>query len=130
MAAHLGISLDLVGSYLHQLLRKGIIKLSTRRPPQTAAKKVNVRAALRLRLAGFSYKAIGKRFGVSGFTVTRLIGSTVRVTPLQRQLIGLHSRGLTYNAIAVQVRKPEGTVSVVLARLVRKGLLPRRSKTI
>jgi len=130
MAARLGVSLDLVGGYLHQLLKKGIIapiapEESLRRRWATA-NKVDVQAAQRMRLAGKSYKEIGQRFGVSGPTISRLIGSTVRVTPIQRRLIHLHSQGLSYDTIAAKMRKPEGTVSVVLARLVKKGLLPAR----
>ena len=127
MAAHLGISLNLVRSYLYQLLRKGIIEPSTKRPPQTAAQKVNVRAARKMRLDGKSYREIGKHFGVAGSTISKLLGSTVRVTPIQRQLICLHKQGLTYETIAAHLRKPAGTVSVMLSRLVRKGLLPKRS---
>jgi transposase len=81
-----------------------------------------------MRLAGKSYREIGRHFGVGGSTIARLIGSTVRITPMQRQFIVLHRQGLTYQAIAAQVGKPVGTVSVILSRLVKKGLLPRRSK--
>ena len=132
MAAHLGISLDLVHSYIYQLLKNSIIapiaKRERRRRQQWAAKKVDVRAARRLRKEGKSFKEIGKHFGVSGFTVARVIGSTARVTPIQRRLILLHGKGLTYEAIAARVGKPTGTVSVILARLVKKGLLPKRSR--
>lgn len=54
--------------------------------------------------------------------------TTTRVTPLQQQLIRLHGKGLSYNAIAAQVGKPTGTVSVILARLVKRGLLPKRTR--
>jgi transposase len=130
MASRLGISLDLVGSYLHQLLKKGIITpispKEARRRQHRALKKVDVDEATRLRMAGASYREIGEHFGVSGPTITKVIGSTLRITPLQQRLIRLHLQGLSYHAIAVRVRKPEGTVAVVLARLVRTGLLPAR----
>jgi len=130
MAARLGVSLDLVGGYLHQLLKKGIIApiapKESRRRRWAAAPKVDVQAARRMRLAGKSYREIGQRFGVSGPTIAKLIGSTVRITPIQRRLIALRLQGLSYRAIAARLKKPEGTVSVVLARLVRRGLLPAR----
>jgi len=132
IAVRLGISTNLVGVYIHHLLRRKIIKLISRneadRRRQRKSAQVDVIKARRLRQAGQSYRVIGERFGVSGPTVSKLIGLTVRITPLQRQLTCLHRRGLTYSAIAAKVRKPEGTVAVVLARLVRKGLLPRRSR--
>ncbi len=130
IAAHLGISENLLGVYIHLLLKKGVIAPITpqesRRRQQWAVNKVDVRAARKMRLDGKSYRAIGVRFGVSGFTVARLIGSTVRVTPMQRRLIRLHRKGLTYLAIAAHVGKPTGTVAVMLSRLVKKGVLPRR----
>jgi DNA-binding CsgD family transcriptional regulator len=132
MAIRLGISENAVGSFLHQLLKNGVITpispQEARRRQQRAVKKVDVDEARRLRRAGWSYNEIAMRYGVSGPTISKLLGSTLRITPLQRQLIRLHSRGLTYNAIAAKVDRPEGTVAVVLARLVRKGLLPPRSR--
>jgi transposase len=88
---------------------------------------IDVAEAKRLRTAGQSYREIGRRYGVSGPTISKLIGSTVRITPIQRQLIHLHCRALSYDSIAARLSKPEGTVAVMLARLVRKGLLPARS---
>jgi hypothetical protein len=38
-------------------------------------------------------------------------------------LIRLHRRGLSYDEIAAHFGKPEGTVAVMLCRLVEKGLL-------
>jgi len=132
IAARLGISENLLGVYLHGLLKKGIIKpiapKECRRRQRTAASKVNVGAARRMRFDGKTYRNIGRHFGVAGSTISRLLGSTVRVTPMQRRLICLHRQGLTYEAIAARLRKPMGTVSVMLSRLVRKGLLPRRSR--
>jgi DNA-binding CsgD family transcriptional regulator len=130
MANRLGISENAVGSFLHQLLRSGVIApippQVARQRQQRAVKKVDVEKARRLRRAGKSYKEIAMRFGVSGPTVSKAIGKSTRITPLQRQLCCLHRQGLTYTAIAARVRKPEGTVAVVLARLVKKGLLPKR----
>jgi DNA-binding CsgD family transcriptional regulator len=132
IANHLGISENAVGSLLHHLLRKGIIAPipphEARRRQQRAVKKVDVEKARRLRRAGESYGKIGRRFGVSGPTIAKVIGTSTRITPLQRKLIRLHRQGLSYNAIAAKLGKPEGTVAVVLARLVRRGLLPRRSR--
>jgi DNA-binding CsgD family transcriptional regulator len=68
---------------------------------------VDVIKARRLRRAGQSYRVIGERFGVSGPTVSKLIGSTVRITPIQRQLMALHRQGLSYDEIAAKVRKPD-----------------------
>jgi transposase len=130
MASRLCISLDLVGSYLHQLLKKGVIMPispdEAQRRQQRAGKKVDVAEARRLRLVGHSYREIGSRFGVSGPTIAKVIGSTLRITPIQRQLIRLHRREMSYNAIAAKMRKPEGTVAVMVARLVKTGLLPPR----
>jgi DNA-binding CsgD family transcriptional regulator len=130
MANHLRISENAVGSFLHQLLKKGVIApispQEARRRQRRACNKVDVGEAKRLRRAGKSYKEIARRYGVSGPTVSKAIGKSTRITPLQRQLIRLHSKGLSYNAIAAQLGKPEGTVAVHLARLVKKGLLPRR----
>jgi transposase len=132
IADRLGISENLLGVYLHALLQKGVIAPITpkecRRRQRTASNKVNVRAARQMRLAGKSYRDIGRHYRVSAFTVAKVIGSTLRITQTQRQLISLHRQGLTYQAIAAQVGKPTGTVAVVLARLVRKGLLPKRSR--
>jgi transposase len=130
MASRLGIALDLVHSYLFHLLKRGIIKpispQDARRRRQRVSNKIDVPEARRLRMRGESYREIGQRYGVSGPTISKLIGSTVRITPLQRQLMALHRQGLSYNAIAARVSKPEGTVAVMLARLVRRGLLPAR----
>jgi len=131
IASRLGISLDLVGSHLHRFLKKGVIPpispQEARRRQQRAVKKVDVEKARRLRMAGKSYKEIARRFNVSGPTVSKVIGKSTRITPLQQMLMRLHRQGLSYNAIAAQVGKPEGTVAVILARLVRRGLLPKRS---
>jgi DNA-binding NarL/FixJ family response regulator len=132
IAGCLGISLDLVHSYLFHLLKRGIITpispKEARRRQKRAGNKVDVAEARRLRRAGESYREIGERYGASGPTIRKLIGLPVRITPIQRQLIRLHRRGLSYNAIAAQVRKPEGTVAVMLARLVRRGLLRKRTR--
>jgi DNA-binding CsgD family transcriptional regulator len=132
MASRLGISLDLVGSYLHQLLKKGVIipisPNEAQRRQQRAGKKVDVAEARRLRLMGHSYREIGSRYGVSGPTVLKLIGSTVRITPIQRQLMALRRQGLSYDEIAGRTGRPSGTVAVLLARLVKKGLLPARTR--
>ena len=130
IAARLGISKNLVGVYVHYLLQKNImepisLKEADRRRPRKSA-NVDVAEARCLRQAGISYKEIGKRYGVPGPTISKLIGSTVRITPIQQRLIRLHRQGLSYNAIAAKVGKPEGTVAVLLSRLVKKGLLPPR----
>jgi DNA-binding NarL/FixJ family response regulator len=130
IADHLGISKNLAGVYIHHLLRKSIIppiseQEARQRRPRASA-QVDLAEAKRLRTAGESYRVIGRRYGVSGPTISALIGSTVRITPIQRQLMALHRQGLSYNAIAAKLKKSEGTVAVVVARLVRRGLLPPR----
>jgi len=134
IADRLAISKNLVGSYLQFLLRKGTIQPissqeADRRRPRKSA-KVDVAEAKRLRRAGETYKEIGMRYGVSGTTISALIGSTVRVTPVQRELIRLHRKGLSYNAIAAHLEKPEGTVAVHLSRLVKRGLVSPRQKIL
>jgi transposase len=130
MASRLGISLDLVHSYLFHLLKRGIITpispKEAQRRQRRAGNKVDVAEARRLRRVGESYREIGERYGVSGPTIRKLIGLPVRITPIQRRLIALHRRGLSYDSIAAKQRKPEGTVAVMLARLVRRGVLSAR----
>ena len=131
IAAQLGISRELVGGYLHQLLKDGsVVPISFEEGIQrrTVTHKVNVRLAKAMRLGGHSYNAIGEHFGVSGATIEKLIGRSVRITRIQRELIELRSRGLTYEEIADFTGKPEGTVAVILARLVKKGLIPEGNK--
>lgn len=134
IADRLGITENLVGVYLHRLLRKGTIKPisphEADRRRQRKSAQVNVAKARRLRQAGMSFKEIGERYGVSGPTISKLIGSSARITPIQQQLIHLHRQGLSYDAIAAEMRKPEGTVAVLVSRLVGKGLLPPRQKPL
>jgi transposase len=127
IAAHLGISKDLVGGYLHQLILDGtVLPLSKQEgnKRKTVKHKVDIVKARQMRLGGKSYREIGECFGVSGTTIENLIGSSVRITPMQRQLIDLRSQGLSYKEIAARIGRPAGTVAVILSRLVRKGLVP------
>jgi transposase len=128
IASHLGISKDLVGSYLHQLIREGIVAPISRQQSlirrKTAANKVDVQAARQMRMDGKSYNEIAKHYGVSGPTIQKMIGSGGRITQIQRRLIDLRLQGLSYAEIAAQVGKPPGTVAVILSRLVKKGLIP------
>jgi transposase len=132
IAAHLGISQDLVGGYLHQLIRDGILppvsKGESLQRRTVKRRKVDVSTARQMRSQGQSYQKIGEHFGVSAPTIKKLIGPSARITPLQRQLIGLRSQGLSYEQIAAQTGKPAGTVAVILSRLVKKGVIPAGTK--
>ena len=130
MADQLGISKNLIGGYLHQLIHEGIIepyskKESSKRNRRNRRVRANVDVAeaKKMRDAGKSYNEIAEYYGVSGPTIEKLIGSTVRITPIQRQIIDLRSQHLTYGEIAAHLGKPEGTVAVMISRLIKKGLV-------
>lgn len=129
IAAQLGISKDLVGAYLHGLLKAGLIEPlskqeSKNRNMRRVTQKVDVREARQMRLDGKSFAEIAKHCGVSTYTLKKVIGQSKRITPLQQQLIELRLQGKTYKEIADHLGRPEGTVAVILSRLVKKGLLP------
>jgi transposase len=128
IAAELGISMDQVGSYLHQLIRDGIVSPVSKQESyerlRVKRRKVDIPTARQMRSQGQSYEKIAQHFGVSASTIGKLLGPSPRITPLQRQLIDLRSQGLSYEQIAAQTDKPAGTVAVMLSRLVRKGVIP------
>jgi len=89
----------------------------------------SIHQAKTLRSEGLSIKEIATHFSVSDATILKKIGkSGRRITPLQQQLIELRLRGLTVDEIAAESGKARGTVGVLLARLVKRGLMPSRCR--
>lgn len=84
---------------------------------------VQIAEARQLRDEGLSFVEIGSKFGVCDDTVAKKIGRGKRITPLQQQLIALRLEGLTVDEIASKLGKARGTVGVLLARLVQRGLI-------
>ena len=128
IADQLGITKSLVGTYLHQLIREGIVEPISKQEAnrrRSVDHKVDTQVAKQMRVDGRSYREIAEHFGVSASKIYKLIGRSDRITPIQRQLISLRSQGLTYKEIAIHVGKPAGTIGVMISRLVRKGLIPR-----
>jgi DNA-binding NarL/FixJ family response regulator len=132
IAVELSISRDLVNSYLFKLLQDNkISKISKEEAIQRRRikrKAVDVPLAKILRAKGWSFTKIGNYFGVSDQVAEMAMGVKIakRVTPLQQQVIKLHQNNLTLKEIADNMGRPVGTISVVVSRLVKKGLLPRR----
>src|SRR5260370_11512852 len=126
IAEQLGISTNLVSSYIHSLIRKGIIEPISKQESnrrQTVTHRVDVVAARQMRLDGKSYREIGEHYDVSGPTIKKLIGGSVRITPIQQQVISLRTQGLSYREMPSHLGKTVGTIAVIVSRLVKKGLI-------
>lgn len=133
IAEALGINQNTLNKRLKLMFKKGLINHLPKQEVKKRSQKANsvmnneeIIQAKILRSEGLSLQEIATKFNVSEGTISNKVGSSRRITPLQQQLIELRLKGLTVDEVANELGKPRGTVGVILARLVKRGLLPSR----
>ena len=133
----LGIDRDALNYHMKALFAEGRLdhlsekEIERRRQeavPYVLSDEQQIAEARRLRDEGLSFPEIGLKFGVCAASVCRRIGKGQRITPLQQQLIKLRLAGLTVDEIAARLGKKRGTVGVILARLVHRGIIERKGE--
>lgn len=137
IANELKISTDHVNALLGYLIKKRIIKkfskeeIEKRKSKRKPYKIIDISKAIDLRKKGMSFVNIGKILKVSDTLISNRLkpySITKPISDLRLKLMTLRFQGLSYTKIAKELKKPSGTVNVLLNKILKKGLIPSKTE--